>query len=271
MDFLNFNSNSSYIISATLSGVALVTATYLLFFKNKKSEDTWESHILPHGPLVELKPGKLWSVTGEYRPDRNMTIYRNKEGGLIIHSCVVLNEKTQKQLESLGTPMVLIVPNRMHRLDAAIYKQRYPGMLVVCPKESISEVTSMVSVDGTCEDILPKYGVECLQPSGVSGELIYEVDVGDGSGLIFCDLIFNMVLKGGVGGIFMRIFGSWSDGKQPKVSRIFKLFGIKNKTLLKSFFSTLAKRKDLSILCVTHGNPVTEGCSEKLQIVSNNI
>ena len=37
------------------------------------------------------------------------------------------------KLESLGRPKILIVPNRIHRLDAGVYKKCYPQLVIVCP------------------------------------------------------------------------------------------------------------------------------------------
>ena len=34
----------------------------------------------------------------------------------------------------------MIVPNAMHRLDAAVYKARYPAMRVLCPQVAVEAV-----------------------------------------------------------------------------------------------------------------------------------
>jgi hypothetical protein len=49
-------------------------------------------------------------------------------------------------IESLGRPEVMIVPNGHHRADAAVYKQRYPNLSVVCPKGSQTAVAEKVQV-----------------------------------------------------------------------------------------------------------------------------
>ena len=97
---------------------------------------TWHEHVLPHGDLVEVQPN-LWQVTGRLprgNLSRNMVVFKlPTTGGLLIHSGIALDEARIKKLEALGPPEVLIVPNRMHRLDAAVYKERYPKIRVVCP------------------------------------------------------------------------------------------------------------------------------------------
>lgn len=59
-----------------------------------------------------------------------MIIYRLPDGGLLIysaliHSAIALDEAAMIELESLGKPRIMIVPNCTHRLDADVYKQRY--------------------------------------------------------------------------------------------------------------------------------------------------
>jgi hypothetical protein len=117
-------------------------------------------------------------------------------------------------------------------------------------------------------------------------ELVYEMDLDATSkALVFCDLLFNLPLKSGIDGIIMRILGSYSDGKQPRgkcsfsrinshfreVSRLFKLFGIRNKQQAREFFNTLSQRKHISFLCMAHGNVVQNDCANKLQLISNTL
>jgi hypothetical protein len=63
---------------------------------------------------------------------------------------------------------ILIIPNGMHRLDSIVYKKRYPEIMVVCPKACLEEVSKVIKVEKTVEEVLPNYGVECIQPTGVS-------------------------------------------------------------------------------------------------------
>src|SRR2546422_2881860 len=106
-------------------------------------------HVLPHGPIEPLAAG-LWRVTGFTPPGalvpREMVLYRLAGSGLLVHSAVALDAAGIAQLESLGRPEVLVVPNRMHRIDAGLYKRRYPGMRVVCPAAARSIVEEVVAV-----------------------------------------------------------------------------------------------------------------------------
>src|SRR5579872_5131186 len=112
-------------------------------------DDKWT--VYPHGKLQELTPG-LWQVTGSMPSGhipRNMAVYRMPDGGLLLHSAMCLEEGEMTRLESLGRPSVMIVPNGWHRLDAARYKKRYPGLRVVCPEAAHARVALVVPVDAT--------------------------------------------------------------------------------------------------------------------------
>ena len=83
-----------------------------------KPGDDW--HVLPHGPLERLAEN-LWWVQGSLRGmslKRVMTVARRTDGELVIHSAIAMTEDAMRELEALGEPAFLVVPNRGHRLDA---------------------------------------------------------------------------------------------------------------------------------------------------------
>ena len=157
--------------------------------------EEWQEHVLPHSPIQALAPN-LWHVTGivsNIVPPREMVIYRLPDSTLLIHSAIALAEAEQMQLEALGTPKIMIVPNRIHRLDAKVYKQRYPELMVVAPEAAKSYVEAIVPVDAVAEDFLPDYGITCHQPAGIRPqELVYELPLPSGKALIFTDILFNL-------------------------------------------------------------------------------
>jgi hypothetical protein len=55
-------------------------------------------------------------------------------------------------IEQLGRPEVMIVPNSWHRADAAVFKERYPNLKVVCPKAAMDKVNEKVKVDISAEE-----------------------------------------------------------------------------------------------------------------------
>jgi hypothetical protein len=86
---------------------------------------TWT--VLPHDS-IEKHSENLWSVSGNMPSgnQRRMTIARRADGKLVIHNPIALDDAEMKEVEALGKPAYLIVPNAFHRQDAIIYKQRYP-------------------------------------------------------------------------------------------------------------------------------------------------
>ena len=231
--------------------------------------DEWLAHVLPHSPIQELAPS-LWHVTGILAATpREMVIYQLGEQDLLIHSAIALNEASMRQLESLGTPKIMIVPNRIHRIDARVYKQRYPELLVVAPRVAKSYVEEEVTVDAIAEELLPNYGIVCHQPMGIRPqELVYELPLLDGKALIFTDILFNLT-------------DSYLNRYVPRNKLIFRWLGASGyfgiTALGKRFFLTdkiaycewlrnLAERTpSLCVISVAHGEPITINCSERLR------
>src|SRR6185295_6754886 len=94
--------------------------------------ETWT--VLPHKPLRKHTP-YFWSVQGTMpnpRIRRVMSVAKRADGRLVIHNAIALGEPEMQELEALGEPAFLIVPNRYHRQDAKIWKARYPKMQVYC-------------------------------------------------------------------------------------------------------------------------------------------
>jgi hypothetical protein len=234
--------------------------------------DEWLSHVLPHSPIEELAP-LLWHVTGILpaagHPPREMVLYRLPDSTLLIHSAIALNEQGMAQLESLGKPKIMIVPNRIHRLDARIYKQRYPDLLVVAPAAARQYVEEVVSVDAVAEELLPKYGIICHQPAGIRPqELAYELQLPTGQALIFTDILFNLT-------------ESYLEKYVPKNKLLIRMVGASGyfgiTALGKRFFMTdrnaycqwlkaLADQlPSLRVICVAHGEPITTNCTQRLR------
>ncbi len=227
---------------------------------------SWERHVLPHGPLVQLAP-KLWQVTGSLRNQglpRNMVVHQLSDGGLWIHSAIALDEPTLEALEALGPPRVLVVPNGWHRLDCAVYKERYPDVKVLCPQAARKAVEKKVPVDGDVETYEGEAGVRCLEPAGARGmERVYGLDVGGGQALVFCDLMFNLDHMPGFGGWIARNVTA-STGFFG-VTRLGRLMGVSDKGALRAWLEEMADLDDLLAITVAHGAAIVEDCASELR------
>ncbi|MFB2981248.1 hypothetical protein [Microseira sp. BLCC-F43] len=241
------------------------------------TQDEWLSHVSPHGAIEELA-ANLWHVTGTLPSStmvlREMVLYRLADGSLLIHSAIALNEPGMAKLESLGTPNILIVPNRIHRLDARVYKQRYPKLLVVCPAAAKPYVEQVVAVDGIPEEILPAYGITCHAPAGIRPqELVYELPLPTGKALVFTDILFNLnksyfeqnLPKG-------KFLFQWLGASAIGASGFFGITGLgrqffmSDRNAYRQWLEALADDiPDLQVISVAHGSPIVADCNYRLR------
>jgi hypothetical protein len=218
-----------------------------------KSRDEWA--VLPHGPIEKLADN-LWTVKGDLPGmslKRVMAIARRTDGKLVIHSAIAMTDGEMKDLEALGEPAYLIVPNRGHRLDAPRYKKRYPSLRVYAPRGGKKGVEEKVHVDGTYEDFPTDDAVRLEMLHGVKdqeGAMI--VTSSDGVTVVLNDAVFNMDKKRDVlGYLFTTLLGS---APGPRVSRLAKLVFIDDQAALRGDLLRLADTKDLVRLMVAHEN-----------------
>lgn len=222
----------------------------------------WAKHVLPHGPLTQLAP-RVWQLTGtlpNMALPRNMTIWRMGDGGLWIHSAIACDEATVAQIEALGPPAVLVVPNGMHRLDATAWKARWPALRVVCPEASRAKVTALLPVDGPDTDV---DGVNAISIPGLKDvEHAYALDAGAGRALVFCDALFNLRHQPGFGGFLLKVLGSSGFFGMTRIGR-FSL--LQDAGAFAAWLRARASEPDLALLCVSHGDPVLADPAVKLR------
>jgi hypothetical protein len=233
--------------------------------------DEWSAHVLPHSSIQALAPD-LWHVTGILpstgQAPREMVIYKLTDSSLLIHSAIALNEAGMTQLESLGTPKIMIVPNRIHRIDARVYKQRYPELLVIAPKVAKPHVEEIVPVNAIAEELLPDYGIICHHPLGIRPqELVYELPLSTGKALIFTDILFNLTdsyLEQYVpqNKLILRWLGATG---YFGITALGKRFFMTDRDAYREWLRTLADSvPSLCVVSVAHGEPITANCRERL-------
>ncbi len=222
----------------------------------------WSTHVLRHGPLTQLAP-RVWQVTGTLKNmalPRNMTIWRMDDGGLWIHSAIACDDATMAAIEALGRPSVLVVPNGYHRLDAPVWKARYPGLHVVCPEGSRAKVEQVQKVDGLDAEVA---GVVAHAPPGLKeAEHIYELDAGAGRALVVCDALFNVQHLPGFGGFMMKLIGSTGGFKMTRIARFALL---KDAAAWRGWLEGAAEGPDLALICLSHGDAVLADAARKLK------
>ena len=131
---------------------------------------------------------------------RRMTVVRLHDGRLVIFSAIALDEDEMKKLEDFGTPAFLIVPCDNHRLDAKIWKDRYPGMTVVAPEGAREKVEKVVHVDSNHAEFGDTDVSFIIVPGTRGHEAALEIEGANGTTLVVNDIIANIRHASGFGG-----------------------------------------------------------------------
>jgi hypothetical protein len=221
-----------------------------------------------HGELERLADN-LWIVDGPvpgllaYR--RQMVVVRDAHGRLLLHSAIALSQAGMAQLEALGTPSWLVVPNGHHRLDAPAYKRRYPQICVVAPRGSVPRVRRVVHVDLTYDEFPAS---TCLQlraaPWPDAAEGVVQVLSADGVSLAFNDLLWTPPLHG-TAGFVQKILHQ--RPQVPWLARQLYARGA-NRLALKRWLVELACAPELQRLIPGHGPPIVSDAYAVLQRVA---
>jgi hypothetical protein len=233
-----------------------------------KAYDRWR--VLPHKPIEKLSEN-LWRVQGKLEGvalNRVMTIARMGDGKLVIHSAIALDEDEMKEIEALGEPAFMIVPNGYHRLDARVYHERYPNMRVVAPAGSRKKVEQVVPVDLDIDAFPSDDNVQLAYIDGI-GEIegVMLVRSDDSATLVFNDLLFNIPKHGkGIAGFIFRYITRSTGG--PRVSNVLRWFVVKDASALRRNLERLADTPDLQRIIVSHHAMIDDDAAGTLRRVA---
>jgi hypothetical protein len=229
--------------------------------------DEWS--VMPHGPLTQLDSG-LWTVSGElHMPltplQRRMTVVRLNDGSLIIYSAIALAEPDMKRIEEAGRPAFLIVPGKLHRIDARIWKQRYPRMKVLAPISAREAAEEAAHVDATDIDF-DDASVDFITVGGTSGfEAALMVRRESGTTLIVNDIIGNMPKESG---LVLRL--TRFAGEEPHISLPIKM-GFNDKAGLRDQLQAWAREPNLKRILMSHGDPIEGDVSGQLVALADTV
>jgi hypothetical protein len=233
-----------------------------------KANTTWD--VLPHLPIEKLEPN-LWRVQGSLRGmalKRVMTLVRLDDGRIVVHSAIALGDDAMAEIEAWGTPAVLLVPNGYHRLDAPAWVARYSNLEVRCPGGARRKVEEVVRVDGDYDDLDLGEDLKIETLDGIArAEGVLIVRSPSGSTLIFNDALFNMPHGRGLAGLFFRYVTASTGG--PRVSRLFRLFVVKDRTAFSAHLERLADTPDLIRIIVSHHRMITDRPADALRDVAD--
>jgi hypothetical protein len=216
--------------------------------------------VLPHGKLSRVNDDIL-TVTGDLHMPmgdfpRRMTVVRLADGRLVIWSAIALHEDEMQQLQEFGHPAFLVVPNDLHRMDAKIWKDRYPAIIVVTPEGSRKKVAEIVPVHETAVDFGDPRVRFVTVPGTEGHESALEIDSEEGTTLVVNDLVWNVENRPGIGGFVFRLMGA--TGPDPKIPKVVQLGAIKDKPALKAQLEAWASLPRLLRILPSHGSTITD-------------
>jgi hypothetical protein len=221
-----------------------------------KANTTWK--VLPHGPIEKLG-SRLWRVEGalDGMPlKRVMTVVKRADGTLLVHNAMALDAAAMEEFDALGPVAAIVVPNGYHRLDAPVFKQRYPTAKVYCPSGARAKVEEVVPVDGDYEALGDDGVVRAETLDGTrEAEGVLVVRDAEGTTLVFNDVVFNMPHAPGFSGFVLRYLTASSGG--PRVSRVARLFVVKDAAALRAHLERLAAIPGLVRAIVSHHETIT--------------
>ena len=158
-------------------------------------------------------------------------------------------------IEAMGRPSFLIVPNDFHRMDAKIWKDRYPEIKVVTPPGARAKVAEIVPVDAT-SDIFEDAAVRFIVVPGTEEhEAALVISRPGGVTLVINDVIGNVAHPHGIGAHILARLTGFGVSK-PRVPRPVKLRLIKDKPALAAQFRDWADMDALRRIIVSHGDPI---------------
>jgi hypothetical protein len=233
-----------------------------------KAWDQWK--VLQHGALEQLADN-LWRVEGALpgMPLRRVMTVVRREDELVVHNAVCLDDSSMKRLDQAGVVTAILVPNGWHRLDARVWKQRYPSAKFYCPAGSRARVEQVVEVDGTYDSFPGSDDLRLEHLEGVRrAEGVMRVRSEDGITLVFNDVLFNMPHLPGLQGLVMRLMGS-SGGL--RVTRFSRLMMVKDRGALRAHLQRLAAEPELRRIIVSHHEMLRQEPARALARVADSL
>ena len=224
-----------------------------------KALEEWE--VQEHGSVREIDegiltvPGTITMPLGNF--PRRMSVVRLAGGGTVIYSAIALQEADMGRIEALGPPTFMVVPGSHHRLDARIWKHRYPALTVVAPPGARQDVEEVVSVDAT-SDVFDDPDVRFIVVDGTGQrEAALMVTRSGDRTLITNDVIAHVAHPEGLGAkVMARLMGF--GVKHPQVPSVVQRMVVEDKRALAAQFREWSTDEHLRRIIVSHGDVIHE-------------
>lgn len=236
-----------------------------------KLHDDWT--VFPHGPVERIDDG-IYCVDGEIHMPlgkfpRRMTVVLLAGRRTAVFSPICLDEPAMREIEALGAPTFMVIPNGFHRLDARPWKRRYPSIQVICPPGAKKRVEEAVRVDAVT-DVLGDDAVRLMIAEGTgAAESALLVRRHAGTTLVINDLISNVRHPKGIGAnIMARLFAF--GVKRAQMAREVRWLLVKDKPALARQLRGWANDPQLERIIVSHGE-IIELPAQALESVADGL
>ena len=229
--------------------------------------------VLPHGELTQIDDNIL-TVVGQISMavgplPRRMTIIRLADRRLVIFSAIALREEEMRRVEDFGAPAFLIVPNEIHRMDAKIWKDRYPNMRVVTPEGARAKVEEIVAVDSTTGNFSDPNVAFSAVPGTLEHEAALQITGIHGTTLVLNDLVGNIRDATGFSGWFLRMMKFAGD--EPHIPTPVRWKLVSSKAELRGQLLEWAAISGLKRILVSHGAIIDAGPRDVLRNLANSL
>jgi len=159
-------------------------------------------------------------------------------------------------LEAFGKPSFLVIPNDIHRMDARIWKERYPDLEVIAPDAAREKVAKVVRVDESEADFRDPSVELITVPGTAEREMALLVETAGGPTLVINDLIFNLANRPGVTGWLFEKLGMTGD--EPHIPPIIKHRVVEDEPALRAQLEAWSQLPGLKRVVVSHGDIIAD-------------
>jgi len=224
--------------------------------------------LYPHDPIAFVDDG-LFVVEGRWKKspfERKMTVFRLASGEVAVHGGIAMDDAGMAELEAVGRPGWILVPNRLHASEAGWYAERYPSAHVLVPAESRKILfEKLPRIDGSLDDDWPAALAGELAIVPLRGTRIAEIAVVHAASgtLVLTDACFHYRDRDlpPIARLGMRLNGAYGG---LRVSRIFKAFVVTDRGALRASIETLLEHPFHRVI-VSHGRTLHEGGREAIR------
>ena len=192
-----------------------------------------------------------------------MMIMRSSDGALVFFNAIPVPDDTLAQVQTLGRPSALIVPNEFHALDAGAFATRL-GLTVYAPDVAMPKLKDRFSAQPGSAFVS-----EDLRLITVEGFRTKELVLFGAGTLAIADLVTNSPHGSGLTGLLMRLVGF--TGPSPMLPKPVRKRVQTDRAQVQGLLRTLAELPGLERIIPTHGALIEADCPAVLRRVADSI